>query len=103
MVSVEYQLAPGDVASIYNLGPITYDTVTQSKAAAELPGWNDVDIVVQGDSSEHLLNGQEVVYASNFQLNWPGQPSVPLSCGKLQLQSEGAEIFFRRIELLPLF
>ena len=103
MVSMEYQVSPGDVAGMYNLGPIAFDALTRSEPTAELPGWNDVDIIVQADSSEHLLNGQQVVKGSNFDLNWPGQPAAALSCGKFQLESEGAEIFFRRIELLPLF
>jgi hypothetical protein len=45
------------------------------------------------------LNGHELSRASGFLLNWPGEPASALRCGKLQLQSEGAEIFFRRLQI----
>ena len=53
----------------------------------------------EDDFASTSLNGQEVSRASGFSLHWPGQPEAALRCGKLQLQSEGAEIFFRRVEL----
>jgi hypothetical protein len=37
-------------------------------------------------NSRHIVNGEE----------------VPLTKGKIQLQSEGAEIFYRNIELTPI-
>jgi hypothetical protein len=102
MVSMEYQLAPNDVGTLYNLGPIAFAT-TAHVASTELPGgWNQLDIVHQGDGATTLLNGQQVTQASGFSLKWPGQAAAALSCGKLQLQSEGAEIFFRRLEVQAL-
>lgn len=101
MVSVEYQITPGDVGGMYNLGPITF----QAGARAQIPetpgAWNHVDISVQGGVARHQLNGQDVTTGSGFAVAWPGQPAQALTCGKLQLQSEGAEIFFRRVQLLP--
>jgi hypothetical protein len=102
MVSMEYQLAPNDVGTLYNLGPIAFATAAHS-ASTELPGgWNQIDIVHQGDGATTRLNGQQVTQASGFSLEWPGQAATALSCGKLQLQSEGAEIFFRHLEIQAL-
>lgn len=60
--------------------------------------WNQLDLVVFGNSVVHLVNG-EIVFAAEALAHEPEGRRLPLSRGALQLQSEGAEIFFRRIEL----
>ena len=99
MVSMEYQLTLADVGGMYNLGPITF----QAGARAPLPdvpgAWNRIDIIVAGGVATHLINGQVITTGSGFTVAWPGQAAASLTCGKIQLQSEGAEIFFRRIQL----
>jgi hypothetical protein len=53
--------------------------------------WNRFEIVAAGDSLKYILNGvtvNEVVKVSPRR-------------GKIQIQSEGAEIFFRKVDLLP--
>ncbi|WP_075351470.1 3-keto-disaccharide hydrolase [Algoriphagus marinus] len=54
--------------------------------------WNKVECVVKGDEITIYLNGVLVNHASN----------VKPSKGRIQIQSEGAEIFFRKVELRPL-
>jgi hypothetical protein len=54
--------------------------------------WNLVEIIAEGDRLDYFLNGVKIMAATKV---WP-------SHGRLLFQSEGAEIFFRRIELLPL-
>lgn len=54
--------------------------------------WNRVDIVCRGDSITYLLNG--VVMNVGTGAKW--------SAGRILLQSEGAEIFFRKFEVRPL-
>lgn len=99
MVSAEYQIAGGDVGSLYNLGPIAFTTTQHSARQERSETWNQVEISLQDDVASSFLNGQEVSRASGFVLNWPDQPASALRCGKLQLQSEGAEIFYRRVEI----
>jgi len=102
MVSVEYQIATGNIGGLYNLGPIA-KTDGPRNQIAEIPGaWNQVDIVVKGASSQHFLNGALVTSASGYELQWPGEPVAPLTRGKIQLQCEGGEIYFRRVELRAL-
>ena len=102
MVATEYQIAAGDVGSLYNLGPIAFSS-QNSGEHPELPGeWNVVEISLVDDQARLFLNGRETVRASSFILNWPGATPSALHCGKLQLQSEGAEIFFRRLTIQPL-
>ena len=54
--------------------------------------WNLVEIIADGDRLDYFLNGVKIMAATKV---WP-------SHGRLLFQSEGAEIFFRRIELRPL-
>ncbi|MDO4573700.1 MAG: DUF1080 domain-containing protein [Planctomycetia bacterium] len=54
--------------------------------------WNTLTVVADGDQMTVYLNGTRVNEITN----------VLPQCGKIQLQSEGAEIFFRRVTLRPL-
>jgi hypothetical protein len=54
--------------------------------------WNTMECIAEGDKVTILLNGVLVNQAFNV---------VP-SRGRIQLQSEGAEMFFRKVELQPL-
>ena len=60
----------------------------------EKPGgqWNKLDAFCEDDSLVYLVNGVVVNKATGSSLK----------AGKLLFQSEGAEVFFRRIELHPL-
>ncbi len=102
MVSLEYQLTPADAGGIYNLGPIGFQKAARAPVMAMNDDWNQIDIVVENGATEHLLNGQHVTGGTQIESKWPGQPVAPLSCGKLQIQSEGAEIFFRHLEIRAL-
>jgi hypothetical protein len=67
---------------------------------AELPSgeWNTLDLYCHGDTSVHVMNGKVmmVLYRSGQVEN--GQVSA-LTKGKLQLQSEGAEVFYKEIKI----
>ncbi len=54
--------------------------------------WNRIECVAKGKTITVILNGATVNRAVDV------QPRK----GKIQIQSEGAEIFFRKIELIPL-
>jgi hypothetical protein len=102
LVSMEYQILPGDVGGAYNLGPIAFRPAPRAPGIERDGEWNQIDIFFQSGTAQHYLNGQLVAGGSEFRLEWPGEPAVELQRGKLQLQSEGAEIYFRHIELQPL-
>jgi hypothetical protein len=98
MVSVEFQISPSDVGSIPALGPIDVKTLSRT-VPVELGGWNQVEIVVQNGAVTHLFNGVEVARGQGFTLEWPGQAPTPLACGRLQIECEGSEIYFRHLEI----
>ena len=60
--------------------------------------WNTLDVIADGKTMIHKVNGQEVlrVFYSEEPVN--GQ-YTPLVRGKIQIQSEGAETFFRNIRI----
>lgn len=62
--------------------------------------WNSMEIYTVGGNSVHLVNGKPNMKVMNSRHIVNGQ-EVPLTKGKIQLQSEGAEIFYRNIELSP--
>lgn len=70
---------------------------------AEKPSgeWNTIDIYCFGDTAVHLVNGKVlmVLYHSSKP---DGKKAIPLTKGKIQLQSEGAEVFYRNIRILPI-
>jgi hypothetical protein len=102
MVSMEYQVLPGDVGGAYNLGPISFQAAPRVPAGERTGEWNQIDIVFQSGGAQHLLNGELVAGGSDFRLEWPGAAVTSLQRGKLQIQSEGGEIYYRHIELSPL-
>ena len=53
------------------------------------------------DKAIYIVNG-EVVMALSGSRYKDGNEFKPLTEGKIQLQSEGAEIYFRRVELQPI-
>ncbi|MEP6584935.1 MAG: DUF1080 domain-containing protein [Ginsengibacter sp.] len=63
--------------------------------------WNTLDLYCHGDTSVHIINGQVmmVLYHSSQLEN--GQ-AIPLVKGKIQIQSEGAEVFYKNIRIEPL-
>ncbi len=60
--------------------------------------WNIVEIYAYGNESIHMVNGQVILHAYNLRYIEDGR-EVLLTKGKIQLQSEGAEIFYRNIAI----
>lgn len=54
--------------------------------------WNKSEIIARGDTLEFYLNGKLVLEATG----------VRPTAGKIQLQSEAAEVLFRKVEMRPL-
>jgi hypothetical protein len=63
--------------------------------------WNTIEALVVGDTAVHIVNGKANMVLRNARHQAQGQ-EVPLLRGKIQLQSESAEVFYRNIALRPL-
>lgn len=70
----------------------------------ELEGWNTAELIVRGTSTTYVLNGKMVNRVENIRLVDPADPkkSTPLSRGRIALEIEAAEIFYRNIEIRSL-
>ncbi len=68
---------------------------------AEKPSgeWNVLEVYSFGDTSVHVVNGITVMKLFNSRQPGADSTEVPLTRGKIQLQSEGAEVFYRDIEI----
>ena len=122
---VEYQIQEGDTGDFWLLGgPTLSTTVAPSTPKApqfaangvpyrsrsgrfvriakdgahERAGWNTVDIIVRGNTAVHMING--VVNNRAYSLHTPD--GGDLDSGKILLQAEGAEVFYRNVEIQPL-
>jgi hypothetical protein len=67
----------------------------------EHDGWNTAEIEVHGDRATHWVNGKLVNGCRQIQQSANGE-WTPLTHGRIALQLEGAEIFYRHIEIQEL-
>jgi hypothetical protein len=58
--------------------------------------WNTMEVIADGKTLIHIVNGHEVLRAFNSRQTIDGKVA-PLTRGKFQIQSEGAEAFYRNI------
>ncbi len=75
----------------------------KKKGDAENPTgkWNTIDLYCHGDTSVHVVNGKVmmILYHSSQMENGH---AIPLVKGKIQIQSEGAEVFYKDLMIEPL-
>ncbi len=63
--------------------------------------WNTLDLYCHGDTSVHMINGKVMMVLVNSRQQENGS-ELPLKKGKLQIQSEGAEIFYKGLKIQPI-
>jgi hypothetical protein len=63
--------------------------------------WNVIEVIAEGDRATHIVNGEVVLVLHRSRHLVDGREQ-PLTRGRIQLQSEGAEAWFRNIEIRPL-
>lgn len=63
--------------------------------------WNTIELIAVGGTSVHIVNGKVVMVLTNSRHVVDGK-ETPLTKGKIQIQSEGAEVFYRNIAVRPL-
>jgi hypothetical protein len=63
--------------------------------------WNTVEVVFWAGNCLHLLNGKVNMVLTNPRYVDAGK-RIPLRSGKIQLQSEAAELFYSKVEIRPI-
>lgn len=124
MPSVEFQVEEKNMGDLYLLEgtnadvPVTksaqgeaYDPkgeLIRGKNTRHLVGdfekphgeWNTLDLYTLGQRAIFVVNGQVVQVIQNMvNKATPGRPETPLISGLIQIQSEGAEVDYRRIKI----
>jgi hypothetical protein len=103
--SIEYQIQENDCGDYWCVGGTNADSPNTSKMEGTqkriirtanherpIPKWNTAEIICIDNKSEHYVNGHLVNQATN----------LSVSEGKILFQLEGAEIYYKTIELIPL-
>jgi hypothetical protein len=63
--------------------------------------WNVIDVYTVNGRGVHVVNGKANIRLENFRYLLNGE-EVPLTRGKIQLQSEGSEVYYRNITITPI-
>ncbi|MEO7190212.1 MAG: DUF1080 domain-containing protein [Vicinamibacterales bacterium] len=63
--------------------------------------WNTLELIVLGDQSIHIVNGGVVMRLTGAR-KVDGTAAASLTSGRISLQTEGAELFYRDVEIRPI-
>lgn len=83
-------------------GTPTWNVEAATDAERPIGAWNTLDLYVVGDRAVHVVNGVPVAQVRDLATIAPNGTRVPLTHGRIQLQSEGAETWFRAITIEPI-
>ena len=61
-------------------------------------GWTTMELICYEGKSLHIVNGKVAMALRNTEY-WNGTESIPLEEGKIQLQCEAAELYYKDIEI----
>lgn len=95
----KYVYSPsGEMLLFRDKGPNGRNCIKTPDAEKPTGQWNTIDLYCYGDTSVHMVNGKVVMVL--YKLSQPQDSGeTPLTKGKIQLQSEGAEVFYRNLEV----
>lgn len=101
---IECQIQEGDCGDYWCVDGTTADSPNKSEIGWNMKHiirtenfenpkgeWNTIEVICNGNESEHYVNGHLVNWAT----------SISVSAGKILLQSEYAETYYKSIELIP--
>lgn len=126
MSSQELQIQEGDIGDFYALGNVTSDVPAvevserkkHEKMVYDLNGdlhtgntkksdkverekkkgeWNTIELITYNGTSLHIVNGKVVMSLYNSREKNGAQ--TPLTRGRIQIQSEGAEVYYKDIKI----
>ncbi len=76
---------------------------TRHSKVNEYPGWNTLEVIVRGDRATHIVNGVTNMRVYDIK-GWDAASNswVKVEKGRIALQAESAEVFYRNIRMRPL-
>jgi hypothetical protein len=87
----------GETVTVQGNGGILNGRTNEKQVGA----WNDIELIALGQTALHVVNGKVNLALTAARREVDGK-IVPLRRGRLQFQSEAAEVFYRRLELQPI-
>jgi hypothetical protein len=98
----EYVYNPvGEIHTFSETSSVGRHCIKNGDAEKPTGEWNVLDLYCHGDTSVHVVNGKVMMVLYRSQQSDNGKIS-PLRKGKFQIQSEGAEVFYKQIRIEPL-
>lgn len=98
----EYVYNPTGVLTAFKQGTkVERHCIKQGDAENPTGQWNTLDLYCHGDTSIHVVNGKVMMVLYHDRQVDNGL-ETPLNKGKIQLQSEGAEVYYRKIKIQPI-
>jgi hypothetical protein len=80
-----------------------FERVPHANLNLEKPGWNTIDLIVRGDSAVYMVNGVVNMKVTDIKsFDTASQSWVRLDHGKIALQAEYAEVYYRNIQIKKL-
>jgi hypothetical protein len=97
--ATEYIYNPQEALMVFSQdSPQSRHCIKQGDGENPTGQWNTVDLYCHGDTSIHVVNGKVMmVLYHNRQLD--NGKEISLTKGKIQVQSEGAEVFYKQIRI----
>ena len=97
----EWVYTPG--ADLQSFGAHANGPLIRKKSGEEAPlgEWNTVDLYCLGTTAVHVVNGVPVMVNHKTSTHKDGK-LIPLTSGKIQIQSEGAELFVKSLAVRPI-
>jgi len=94
-----YVYSPQGMMTTFSAGnKVGRHCIKQGDAENPTGQWNTIDLYCYGDTSMQVMNGKVMmILYHNSQMD-NGQVS-PLTKGKIQIQSEGSEVYYRHIKI----
>lgn len=88
----------------YTTAPGSFVRLAKSRTYDTKAGWNKVEVIVTEHEAVHIVNGKVNNRGSTFMQPDPNKPNkkIPLNEGRILFQAEGAEVFYRNIEIKSL-
>jgi hypothetical protein len=99
--SLKTTIAPGTLSHIWDpKQPFLPGHATERSVNYENPHgqWTRGEIFVLNDKAIHVVNGHVVLALDKARLT----NETPLTRGKIQIQSEGAEVYYRNVKIRPI-
>lgn len=88
----------------YTTEPGSFVRLAKSHTYDKKVGWNKVEVIVIENEAVHIVNGKVNNRGTAFMQPDPQNPDhmIPLNEGRILFQAEGAEVFYRNIEIKSL-